>query len=480
MDKNILKEEIKIASKNSNYEKVVTLFSGYLRQNPKDDYEMLSLYQEALMKLGKKEEELNVSLKLSSGSNNDFYKIRLINLYLDLDKKEEAFNVIDDSNDLKYYLLGKICFLRGEYNRSLKMFRNFLNNKIFDINYFYKAKEYISLVNKHLNDNTFLEIYYDKFKEQDNKLEPGYIIYSDKVGNRYNLSENNLDPHKKTRPYLVWKINPEHIFVLPLSTSMSKNSYVLKKDNYPNLKSDSTIFENFILLKDLDITSVVDHLSREDYLNITRYIYEKILSLNKENRKTEKVFISNYMKRMKIKDHDIIIYHDNGKNIDSYFFIISTDDYKYEAIPIEKKDNSFIISDRNKVSINKKKPIYNVIKLSEDEKNSIIEQLENAYLLQDLCGKKIKINDKEKFVILYDLKDDYLAVSIPYSSSYARFKLISKDVEFSIDEEISEEELETLRYQLDENIRVKKLCIPGYTKENPHVKIKNLRYKEKK
>ena len=479
MDKNIIREEMKVASKNSNYEKVVVLFSSYLRQNPKDDYEILSIYQEALMKLDKKEEELSILLKLSSAFKNSYYSKRLVNLYLDLGNAKKAINVFDNSDKLKYYTLGKIYYLRGEYEESLNMFKTFLDTTT-DINYVCNAKGYINRINKHLKDNTFLKMYYEKFKAKGNRLEPGYIIYSDKVGNKYNLHETNLDPHKQTRPYLVWKVNPEHVFVLPITTSISDDSYVLKKEDYINLKSNSTIFENFILLKDEDITTVVDHLTKEDYLNITRFIYEKILSLNKEDRKTEKVFISNYMKRMKIKDNDIIMYRDNGKNIESYFFIISSDDYKYETIPVKKQDNSFMISNRNKISINKKKPIYSVIKLSEEEKADLIYQLESAYLIQDLCGKRISTKDKEKFVILHDLKDDYLAVSIPYSSSYARFKLIPKNIEVSIDGEISQEELEKLRYLLDDNIKVRKICIPGYTNEKPHIKTKSIRYKEKK
>ena len=199
---------------------------------------------------------------------------------------------------------------------------------------------------------------------------------------------------------------------------------------------------------------------------------KKYYYLTKKNRKTEKVFISNYMKRMKIKDNDIIIYRDNGKNIDSYYFIISSLDYKYEVVPIEKDNEKFIIKTNNKISLNKKKPIFNVIKLSEDEKINLLNQLEDAYLIQDLCGKKIITNNKEKFIILYDLKDDYLTVSIPYSSSYAQFKLIAKDIRFNIDGQINEEELNNLRYQLDESIKIKKLCIPGYTTQHTHVKAK--------
>lgn len=471
--------EIKKANKDNNYKRVIMLFDEYKKDSSNNSYELLSIYQNALQKTDMKKEEINVLLKLKNSTINNFYNIRLINLYLDLGENEKAINVINEDDKLKYYLLGKIYFLRGEYKESLKMFKEYLSIKPIDIKFFYSAKNYVDRINNNKNNNSFLEIYYDKFKEQGNRLEPGYIIYSDKIGNRYNILETNLDSHKKTRPYLVWKVNNEHIFVLPLSTSISNNSYVLEKKNYPNLRNNSTVFENFILLKDENITSIVDHLSREDYLSVMRYIYEKILLLNKENRKTEKVFISNYMKRMKIKNNDIIVYRDNGKNIENYYFIISIDDYKYETVPIKKKDNSFIISNRNKVSLNKKKPVYNVIKLSEEDKSNLISQLENAYLIQDLCGKRICTKDKEKFVILHDLKDDYLAVSIPYSSSYTRFKLISKDIEFNIDGEISKEELEKLKYQLEDNIKVKKLCIPGYTNQNTHIKAKKMRYKEK-
>lgn len=477
MDIDELKEELKTADKNNNYTRVIFLFNKDLKNTNKIDFELLSIYQKALMKTGKKEEELEVLLKLKNIIKNPAYNIRLINLYLDLNNTEDAINIIDDNDELKYYLLGKICFLRGEYVRSLKMFKEYLNNKITDINYFYNAKNYINRINNHQQNNNFLEIYYDKFKEQGKQLQPGYIVYSDKVGNRYNLSEINLDSHKKTRPYLIWKINNEHIYCLPLSTSISNDSYVIKKKKYSNLRSDSTLFENFILLKDENITSVVEHLSKEDYLKAMRFVYEKILILNKENRKTEKVFISNYMKRMKIKDNDIIVYHDNGKNIDSYYFIISSTGYKYEAVPVKKENSILIIKDKRKISLSKKKPIFNVIKLKEEEKNSLIKQLEDAYLVQDLCGKKISINDKEKFVILHDLGSDYLTVVVPYSSSYARFKLISKDTKFDIDDEISEDELNNLRYQLDENIKIKKLCIPGYTNNNTLIKAKKIRYK---
>ena len=475
-----LKIEIKKASKDNNYKRVIILMNEYLKQSINDDYDLLAIYQEALQKTEKKEEEINILLKLKDTKKSMFYNIRLINLYLDLGKKEQAINVIEDDDKLKYYLLGKICFLRGECTRSLKMFREYLNNKPIDINYFYSAKDYINRINVSKINNSFLEIYYDKFKEQGNKLEPGYIVYSDKIGNRYNLSETNLDIHKKTRPYLVWKVNNEHIFVLPLSTSISNNSYILEKKNYLNLRSDSTAFENFILLKEENITSVVEHLSKEDYLNIMRFIYEKVLILNKENRKTEKVFISNYMKRMRIKDNDIIVYRDNGKNIDSYFFIISSLDYKYEVIPVEKENERFIIKDKNKLLINKKKHIFDVIKLSENDRNDLIKQLEDNYLVQDLCGKKITTKDKEKFVILHELENDYLAVSIPYSSSYSRFKLIPKNIEVNIDGEITDVELDNLRYQLEENIKIKKLCIPGYTTQHTKVKAKKMRYKEKK
>lgn len=470
----ISKDEIKRASKDNNYIKVTTLIENYLKTNNKIDYEILSLYQEALQKTGKKEEEINVLLKLKNTTKSMFYNIRLINLYLDLNQKEQAINVIDDSEELKYYLLGKIYFLRGEYSTSLKMFKEYLSNKITNINYFYSTKDYIDRINNYEKNNIFLEIYYDKFKEQGKILQPGYIVYSDKAGNI------SLDSHKKTRPYLVWKKNNEYAYCLPLSGLSSNDSYIISKKDYPNLRNDSTILENFILLKDENITSVVEHLSKEDYQNSMRFMYEKILLLNKKNRKTEKVFISNYMKRMKIKDNDIIIYRDNGKNIDSYYFIISSLDYKYEVVPIEKDNEKFIIKTNNKISLNKKKPIFNVIKLSEDEKINLLNQLEDAYLIQDLCGKKIITNNKEKFIILYDLKDDYLTVSIPYSSSYAQFKLIAKDIRFNIDGQINEEELNNLRYQLDESIKIKKLCIPGYTTQHTHVKAKKMRYTEKK
>ncbi|MBP3800099.1 MAG: hypothetical protein ILA19_03860, partial [Bacilli bacterium] len=144
MDIDELKEELKTADKNNNYTRVIFLFNKDLKNTNKIDFELLSIYQKALMKTGKKEEELEVLLKLKNIIKNPAYNIRLINLYLDLNNTEDAINIIDDNDELKYYLLGKICFLRGEYVRSLKMFKEYLNNKITDINYFYNAKNYIN------------------------------------------------------------------------------------------------------------------------------------------------------------------------------------------------------------------------------------------------------------------------------------------------------------------------------------------------
>lgn len=429
-----LVKNIEESYERKNYKVTVKYLNDYFNTKNVGVFDkFLNMYIDCQINLGmyenaKRNTELMKKLFPESYSN-------LIIKYIKFDKIDAAKKIIATKklSASEYYYIATTCFLWEYYDVAKNLFMHFLNISN-DFSKIQNSKEYLRKIHQYeINKNIFHETDYQHFKLSGKTLEPGHIIYTQKLLNIYDENIVNTDPKKATRPYMIWKIIKDKIYAFPVSSNVkNQRSGILKSEKYPNYTYDRKIKSNLVCIEECNIEKIKDKVSQEDFDNIIRYLYHSVSITHNFPKQSTKFFMGTITKQLEIKKHNIISIRDFNLNVNKMYFIIDIDNKvkKYKAIQIKfNNDNDIELANYKLENIHMSKPVLGVKTLDEDQKQRLMSQIPDNYKGEDILGAIVE-HDSRKLQIMEDQGDCYLCLdkTIDCSTSYMQIEFIKKDI----------------------------------------------------
>ena len=191
-----LVQKIKESYEKKDYRTTLQYLETYLNAKNFGIYDiLLDIYINCQINLGMLE-NASKSLDLMKKLFPTFYsKYDLIIKYIICGKINESKKMLTKMPFiLDYYYIAKKCFLWELYDEAKQLFTHFLSisNNPFKTK---SAKEYLRKIKQYqINPNVFHETDYLHFKLCGQKLEPGHIIYTERLLDVYKENMGNTDP----------------------------------------------------------------------------------------------------------------------------------------------------------------------------------------------------------------------------------------------------------------------------------------------
>ena len=463
MDNLVFIEKIKKSYEKKDYKTTLQYLDLYFNTKGFGIYdELLDIYINCQISLGMIE-NASKNLKLMKKIFPKFYtKSDLIIKYITCGKTNEAKKMLPKIHfALDYYYIAKKYFLCGLYGEAEEIFAYFISisNDRFKVQ---SAKEYLRKIKQYqINPNVFHETDYLHFKLNGGKLEPGHIVYAEKLLDVYKENIGNTDPKKENRPYMIWKIIDDKIYAFPVSSKINnQRTCVLYHQKYPNYTYNRKVKTNLVCIEEKDVERVMDKVMDEDYNQIINHLYHSISLMHDIPKQSTKFFMDTMTKELRIKKHDVISINDFNSKSKKLYFIIDIDNKKkkYKVIEIKFKNKETIeLVDGKLKNINISTPILYTINLDEQQKGRLINKIPNNYMGTKMLGTTVEYNSK-KLEIMIEEDNYYICLDKTFncSSSYIAIELIKKDIPLFIisitDKETYKKQLETLKEYLKKNI----------------------------
>ena len=439
---------------NKDFETFIKKFNEYIKNGYGIEDTLVGCYIHALIATKKYEKAYKILKMLEKDVKKfDTYE-DLARLYVKCFKPKDAERMINlKKTPINDYLnLVKIKLLEGKVEEAEKILNTCMKNEI-DPKHLRRLRSYERLIINHQEKGAYIETEYECFKENGNKLEPGHIVFLK------DLPKSNIKWHDAKaidRPYMIWKIEKENIYLFPVSTRERKKAYKLFMQKYPNSTSDRTIKYTPCYTTEDNILTVRDKVLDEDFKVIIDNLYQE-KCISSEHFKLQNIYpLQEYIDT--IWKYDIIMNIDQNKNrkIKNYLVLDVEDEY-YRVIEIDLKEKR-VIGLESKV-INKDRIIYDVIRLKKNDLEKLIEQLREQVKLKTLVGKKATANDI-RYIVVDEDKEYYLCIDEIYSTSYINVEAVPKSEFETITGEITKEELKHIKTLIEQNgYNIKKYLI---------------------
>lgn len=369
----------------------------------------------------------------------------LARLYVKCFKPKDAERLINSmETPVKDYLtLIKIKILEGKFKEALEIINICIKNETNPSNQ-KRLRSYERLIINHFEKGAYIETTYESFKERGNKLEPGHIVFL----KNYPKSEIRWQDTKVIdRPYMIWKIEEDKIYVFPVSTKDRKKAYKLFMQKYPNSLCDRTIKYSLYNITEEDIISVQDKVLDEDFKIIIENLYQASYFSTKASKTQNRYFMQEFIGS--VLKHDVImdLASDNYKKM-RYFLILDVEEDHYRVIEIDD-DNKKIIGYKSE-KYKKSRTIYDLMRLTQEEIDNYMSQLSEQVTIKTLVGKKIT-SKGIKYIVVDEDKENYLCIDEIYSTSYINVEAVNKEEIETVYGEVSEEELDRIKSLLIEH-----------------------------
>ena len=419
-------------------------FEKYLENGYGIEDTLIGCYIHALITTKKYDKAYKILKSLEKNVKEfDSYE-DLARLYVKCFKPKDAERMINSKETpIKDYLnLIKMNLLEGNVKEAEKILDARLKVET-NPRYLKRLRSYERLIVNNQEKGAYIETEYECFKENGNKLEPGHIVYL-KDSPQSKIKWHDVKVIE--RPYMIWKIEENKIYIFPVSTKEQKNSYKLFSQKYPNSTSDRVIKYNLYYTTEDNILTVKDKLLDEDFkVVIDNLYYVTFFSTKKPNQPeyTMQEFIGNIWK------YDIIMDIEQGIiTKPKFYLVLDVNDTNYRVIEIDLKDKRVLgLKSQN---FKKDKIIYDVVRINENDKNIFLKQLSEQVALKTLIGKKVTTNNN-RYIIVDEDKENYLCIDEMYSSSYINVEVVPKEEIKTITGETNEEELERIKVLIKEN-----------------------------
>ena len=376
-----------------NYKEVLILLDQYLEfESIGIDEKLLSIYIDCNIGIGNLEEALKIINLIKKMFPQTYNKYFLAKRYMDCWDFDNAVKIIDNNifTDKEYYNMARRLFLYGEYYLARKYFNCCIS--ITDKDYLIeKSNKYIDKIKKYFNDNKFVEQNYRAYKRKGNIIQPGDVIFTLNVEEKY----RKLDPYWDRRTYLVWKVAEDSLYCLPLTTK-TKNSdglrygYTLFKQDYLNFETDYMTKERVVIINECDVEKILEKITVKDFNKVLKCLCKHLCFMEDSEREDNKELIEYYSNSMNISNGDIIILYGKCMPQRKYYYVLSVDKelgkYKTSELKKDKEMDKLFFVNSVPVYIKNNDLIYSVTKLTAEEKE---------YLDGDL-----KLNQKLKKLVL--------------------------------------------------------------------------------
>lgn len=420
-----IKIKLSQAYRNKNYKTFFKLLDEYISYGYGVDYDIIHYLVEVLINTNKVNQAYKI-LKSVENSNipDEIYK-DLCYLYCYCYKPIEAEEIYFKHNINDNLLLIKIYLQQGKINEAYRIINE--NTNLSENN---KYKKYKKLIENHYKYSSYIETEYNSFIKNGNSLEPGHIVFLNNLSSNINISE---DDKKLSRPYIIWKIEDNQVYIFPVSTKCDKKSYILYKQKYLNSSSDRVVKNNLCQTTIDNILSVKDKVLDEDYKIILESLSQSMYFKNKQSLSNDKKFIDEYLD--KPNKYDIIVFADKNTKKRLYYFIVDINNKEYKAIEIYQNQ----ILNKKIIKIKKDKQIYRIIKPNEEELKKLLTNTSHIIKLQKLSWTKIKVKNRQ-YIVYQESEDTCYCIDSLYSSSYICKEEIKKEDIDDILEPISSEE----------------------------------------
>lgn len=173
---------------------------------------------------------------------NPNYTSQVARLLLYSFRINEAVQLIGSKKELNAYdyeILGK-CFLKLGFVASAKR----IFNKALEAELNFKVKDVVKRklleIYNYEHCGAFLEISYPAFVQSGQNLQVGHVV---------NLREDpeviagdaSYDKSLNLKNFLVWKIEDDDIYLIPLTSRIRGTGYVIYKKDYPNIGKDRCV-----------------------------------------------------------------------------------------------------------------------------------------------------------------------------------------------------------------------------------------------
>lgn len=431
---------------NKEYNRFLKYFNQYLEQGYGVDQSIIYFYVRSLIKIKNIDSAYKLLKSLEKyADKSDLYSF-LAQLYLYCFKPMDAERMISlkKSPIYDYGMLVKIYLLQGKIEKASEIVERFLkempNHR--DVE---KIKKYKKQIENHYKKGAYIETEYSCFINNGNILEPGHIVFIKNILKSSLANEN--DQKNSNRPYMIWKIEENKVYMFPVSSKCKEGRYKLFQTKYPNSIGDR-IIKGVLCETTLDnILSVEDKVLEEDMEKILDNIFKFIYLIS---YRSEKKVSANFMKSHvgETKIYDIIEFVDPNSRNCTFYLVLDIISEGYKVIEIDF--NNLKIIGKDFELFKKERLIYKIHKLENHDIENLLSQIPELVALKSLKGKKIT-SQKCKYIVVEELNNQYVCISAYYSPSYMVPTIIERDNIASIDGEVEEEELDYIIKLIEES-----------------------------
>ena len=359
------------AFKENDYVKFLKLFRKYLKKGFGVDTGLIRMYAIALRKTNRYEEGLKLLLSLKEDVveyGNQFFFATILYTFC---RPREGLELLSTQKFLSMkekIFLAKLHIQNGDYQSALVVLNECAScrDRVVEV----QASELINKIWHHLSRDVMIEMSYDSFLDNGFSLEPGHIVFLKKEV-KYCLVEDNQDEKKMSRPYLIWKIDGDTLYLFPVSSSTKCGGYKLYQQFYDNNVGDRIIKNNFCLSTKQNVLSVQDKVTAVDFKRVMNDLFFSFYFSSKVyDEKMLEMFYEEFNR--KANRGDIVVIIDPQDKIKRYYLITEVLDGGYEAYPIDRHSKEII---GDKVFIDSSQIILGIVKLPDEEKLECDRQL---------------------------------------------------------------------------------------------------------
>lgn len=299
----------------------------------------------------------------------------LIILYIKCELFTEVFRLINNHNlnGQQSFKIARIFLLYGQIEYAKKYF-----SKCFEITndevILKNAKEQLSKIRRCTAKESFIEQAYDYYKRSGKDLKTGMVVHT-KIG----IEDSNLvDIKASKRPYLIFKIDGETVYGLPLTTNVDKmrgKDYLLYSQNYPNFDGDRRAKDRVVKFDKTNVENIYEIISDFDCENIVKKINRTFLFSEEQNIGYNQILVDEYLKKANPNIGDFVILSSKEEKQMKFYYIIGNTENEYIAIELDA--HSYAVKSDKQHYISKKTLLFDVVKMTKEDQEFIENQIYN-------------------------------------------------------------------------------------------------------
>lgn len=385
----MIKDELNYAFYGKDYKWYLTLFKMNLLEYGLD-LEMISQYLFVLIKLRKYDEAINILSNVSDNMIANNMGVTAANLFNYVGKPSEAEKILLNKkklNNAERIILAKSYLAQGKIGATKDTLSKINYNNISN-----SDQKVIKKINNQIYNNekygSCIEISYESFVKKGLELEPGHIIFLKSPATLY---EFDNDSYKENNiPYMIWKIENNILYVFPVTTKIQPNSiyYNFRDYDYRNSVGDRRLKDNLYVTTKSNVLTIQDKINNVDFNKSIHNLFNIIFfQQNKFDNPKKTRFLKKYIGE--VNELDIIKYIDKETQERQYYLVLKILEDHYKLIRIDKE--KYEVIGHSYEYRNKNDLIHEITRLSDNDKEYLLNQIPNDLVDEKVLTKKKSI-----------------------------------------------------------------------------------------